>query len=48
MGDFISNLYGKMRLLYTWTRSDGVVFGSFKTYTYGISVNLPMSEVTPF
>ena len=48
MDYFISKQYGKVALLETWARSDGVLFGAFQCLTYRIRVNLPMSEVTPF
>jgi hypothetical protein len=45
--DFFSAWYGKMFLVDTWTNSSGIAFGAFKTYKYGISVNLPMADVQP-
>ena len=48
MGNYFSRQYGKMRLVDTWMRSDGTVYGSFIALTYRISVNLPMSEVEVF
>jgi len=48
MGNYFTSQYGKMRLVSTWTRSDGTVFGSFVTHTYRIAVNLPMADVEVF